>query len=72
VSNLQEVLAKAGSSWPLLVDPQTAGGLLAGVPADQAEACLAELRAAGYGEAAVIGEVRARANSDVGMVHVEV
>src|SRR5271166_1823905 len=41
---------------PLLIDPQTAGGLLAGVPADRAAACLVELQALGY-RAALIGRI---------------
>ncbi|MDO9502864.1 selenide, water dikinase SelD, partial [Falsiroseomonas sp.] len=37
----------------LLLDPQTAGGLLAGIPAARAGACLAALRAAGSMAAAI-------------------
>jgi selenide,water dikinase len=43
----------------LLVDPQTAGGLLAGVAAQYAAACLDALRGAGY-RATEIGVVRPR------------
>jgi selenide,water dikinase len=42
----------------LLVDPQTSGGLLAGVPAARADACLAALHDAGL-QAAIIGVVEA-------------
>jgi selenide,water dikinase len=52
-------LADADPTSPiaaLLIDPQTAGGLLAGVPAARAPACLAALRDIGY-PAAEIGVV---------------
>jgi selenide,water dikinase len=45
--------------YPLLFDPQTAGGLLASVPADRASACIRALQAAGYPHTVAIGHIRA-------------
>ena len=43
--------------YPLLFDPQTAGGLLAAVPAAAADSCIRSLKALGYERTAVIGAV---------------
>jgi selenide,water dikinase len=49
-------LARSGATTPLLFDPQTSGGLLAGVGADQVDACVAAMHRHGV-SASVIGMV---------------
>ena len=51
---------RASARFALLFDPQTAGGLLAGIATDRAEACLAALRVSGCPHAAIIGRVTGR------------
>jgi selenide,water dikinase len=43
--------------YPLIFDPQTAGGLLASVPANQADACVRELITLGYPHTCIIGAI---------------
>jgi selenide,water dikinase len=52
-----DIRLAAGARLGLLVDPQTSGGLLAGIPAHRVQSCLSALQAAGYQEATVIGTV---------------
>ena len=50
--------------FPMLFDPQTAGGLLASISNAQASICIERLRELGYASASVIGSVRPRANNE--------
>ncbi|MFP4597250.1 MAG: selenide, water dikinase SelD [Persicimonas sp.] len=52
--------ARHHASYPLLFDPQTAGGLMASIPADRAEACITNLHELGYPDACIIGRIEAK------------
>ena len=58
ICNLDKVSDRP--NYPLLFDPQTAGGLLGAIPAKQAAACLASLKALRYSHSRVIGRVMPR------------
>lgn len=51
--------AKKHPAYPLLFDPQTAGGLLVGIPNENSEQCIQQLQQLGYQHAVVIGQVKA-------------
>ena len=61
--------AVTAATLAILFDPQTSGGLLAGVPATQAKACLQALRAADI-PAAEIGVVSTRLRDSSAILHV--
>lgn len=61
-SRLRRVIANPQAAaddprYALLFDPQTAGGLLAGIAGDRARSCVAALQTLGYGRSAIIGTV---------------
>src|SRR5439155_8819075 len=49
--------------YPVLFDPQTAGGLLAAVPLARVHSCVDALVAAGYAQASAIGIISERSGS---------
>ncbi len=49
----------------LLVDPQTSGGLLVSVPAEEAEAALSKLHKAGVPNACLVGQVISRGDKGI-------
>lgn len=61
IANLAEAMTHP--LFPILFDPQTSGGLLAGVAGDRAQACLDALHQHGYPHSQLIGYVMALANS---------
>jgi selenide,water dikinase len=58
----QEAMVKH-PRYPLIFDPQTAGGLLASVPADRVDACVAALQALGYRHTVKIGRILAQGDA---------
>lgn len=55
ISNVEEAVKR--ENYAVLFDPQTAGGLLASIPAGSADECMDELRAADLAHSRLIGRV---------------
>jgi|EP00945_MAST-04E_sp_MAST-4E-sp1_P001626 selenide,water dikinase len=66
VDTVSQKAASQYSEYPLLFDPQTAGGLLASVPGKKAAACIKALKELGYVDASVIGDVISSASVQAG------
>ncbi len=63
LASVQMAVDRAAHPYlPLLFDPQTSGGLLASVPADEADRCLTALHALGYSRSAIIGDTMSLLN----------
>ena len=59
-------------AYPLLFDPQTAGGLLAGLAPQRVEEALRRLRDAGFDSASVVGEVAASDAAAAGSIELRI
>jgi len=69
VAGRLDLAAKLSSAQEqLLFDPQTSGGLLLAVAADQADSLLRDMREAGIGQAAIIGRTRASTQAGIRII----
>lgn len=62
IANIEEIASSP--IYPIIFDPQTAGGLLASVPAERANTCVTELHGLGYIHTSIIGVVEPLSDRD--------